>query len=87
MGYIPVKNRSQEDIKLNKPIKVALKEEREFFLTHPAYRTISEQCGYGYLARRMNRILINHIKNRLPALKQEIHTTVQGLHEELDSVK
>merc|ERR1719445_2619680 len=41
MGYIAVKNRSQQDIKQNKPILEALKEEREYFLTHAAYRTIS----------------------------------------------
>jgi len=39
-GFVGVVNRSQEDIIKHKPISAALKSERQFFQTHPAYRTL-----------------------------------------------
>ena len=37
-GYIGVVNRSQKDIEGKKDIKVAVDNERKFFLSHPSYR-------------------------------------------------
>ena len=37
-GYIGVVNRSQKDIEGRKDIRVALQNEHQFFLSHPAYR-------------------------------------------------
>lgn len=39
-GYIGVVNRSQKDIDGKKDIKVALENERKFFLSHPSYRLV-----------------------------------------------
>ncbi len=37
LGYVAVKNRSQQDIIDSKSVKVALKEENEWFENHPIY--------------------------------------------------
>ena len=72
LGYIPVVNRSQKDIKDNKKIAHALKAEEEFFKNHPSYRSLAARCGTPYLARTLNKTLINHIREKLPGLRRKI---------------
>jgi len=83
LGYFAVINRSQQDINEKKSVEHARTYEKEFFLKNPAYRQMSDRLGFPTLASYMNTILIRHIKQRLPALKQDIHSNVQLLTEEL----
>lgn len=74
LGYVPVVNRGQRDIESRKQIAAALEHEKAFFENHRAYRNKHAYCGTPYLARKLNMILMMHIKNTLP----EIRTRIQG---------
>jgi len=83
LGYIGVKNRSQEDINNGKTIRNALRDEEKFFTNHPVYRPMSSQLGSRYLGEKLNTILVNHIKRTLPSIKQEIYKQIEKLKAEL----
>ncbi|KAM7264442.1 hypothetical protein ACFE04_002125 [Oxalis oulophora] len=72
LGYVGVVNRSQEDIMFNRSIKDALKEEDKFFKSRPIYNGIADRCGIPQLAKKLNQVLVQHIKNILPGLKSRI---------------
>lgn len=82
-GYVPVINRGQKDINSNKSIKSALAFERQFFETHEAYRGKAQFCGTPYLAKRLNNILLNHIKMTLPDIKARIDKNLKKYQKEL----
>jgi len=71
-GYVPVINRGQKDIELKKTIREALKDEAHFFEDHEAYRSKAAYCGTPYLAKKLNNILLHHIKQKLPEIKEQI---------------
>eukprot|EP00005_Dracoamoeba_jomungandri_P005912 CAMPEP_0174262004 /NCGR_PEP_ID=MMETSP0439-20130205/12712_1 /TAXON_ID=0 /ORGANISM="Stereomyxa ramosa, Strain Chinc5" /LENGTH=751 /DNA_ID=CAMNT_0015346633 /DNA_START=23 /DNA_END=2278 /DNA_ORIENTATION=- len=85
LGYVGVVNRSQEDIIKGKPIREALKSEMKFFQTNRAYRDIADRCGTTFLAKTLNRILMNHIKDCLPELKAKINKMAADSQAELRS--
>ncbi|KAG9015888.1 vacuolar protein sorting-associated protein 1 [Tulasnella sp. 427] len=72
LGYVPVVNRGQRDIDTHKAISAALEYERQFFETHDAYSSKAAYCGTPYLAKRLNLILMHHIKSTLPDIKAKI---------------
>ncbi|KAF8316851.1 putative ember of the dynamin family of GTPase [Clavulina sp. PMI_390] len=72
LGYVPVVNRGQRDVDSSKPIQVALDAEKKFFETHPSYSSKAQYCGTPYLARRLNAILMHHIRATLPDIKVRI---------------
>ncbi|KAK3016260.1 hypothetical protein RJ639_006091 [Escallonia herrerae] len=72
LGYIGVVNRSQEDIMFNRTIKDALVAEEKFFRSRPVYSDIADRCGVPQLAKKLNQILVQHIKTLLPGLKSRI---------------
>ncbi|KAF6005879.1 hypothetical protein HII12_005455 [Brettanomyces bruxellensis] len=76
LGFIGVVNRSQQDIASNKALEDSIDAEKQFFQTHPAYRSISSRCGTAYLAKTLNRILMNHIRDRLPDIKARLNTLI-----------
>ena len=71
-GFVGVVNRSQKDISGHKDIKVAIAEERKFFLDHPSYRHMAEKMGTPYLQRVLNQQLTNHIRETLPGLRKRL---------------
>ncbi|CDH48771.1 vacuolar dynamin-like gtpase [Lichtheimia corymbifera JMRC:FSU:9682] len=83
LGYVPVINRGQRDIESNKSIAKALQSEREFFENHPSYRSKAQYCGTPFLARKLNMILMHHIKNTLPEIKSKIQTALAKYQQEL----
>lgn len=85
LGFIGVVNRSQQDINTKKPIKQSLKEEAEFFSTHPIYRQLASRCGTPFLAKTLNRILMSHIRDCLPELKKKLSKRIQETSSELAS--
>lgn len=86
MGYVPVVNRGQRDIDNKKPINSALEAERAFFENHKAYRNKSSYCGTPYLARKLNLILMMHIKQTLPDIKARIASSLAKYSQELESL-
>ncbi|KAL2760467.1 hypothetical protein ACRALDRAFT_1059736 [Sodiomyces alcalophilus JCM 7366] len=86
LGYVPVVNRGQRDIDNKKPIGVALEAEKNFFENHKAYRNKSGYCGTPYLAKKLNLILMMHIKQTLPEIKARISSSLSKYTAELDSL-
>uniref|UniRef100_A0A1Y1NKT7 Vacuolar protein sorting-associated protein 1 n=1 Tax=Photinus pyralis TaxID=7054 RepID=A0A1Y1NKT7_PHOPY len=86
LGYVPVVNRGQRDIDNKKAINVALDAEKAFFDNHKAYRNKSSYCGTPYLARKLNMILMMHIKQTLPDIKARISSSLQKYTNELESL-
>ncbi|RKP13150.1 Dynamin central region-domain-containing protein [Piptocephalis cylindrospora] len=72
LGYVPVVNRGQKDIAQNRSIKYALEAEAAFFENHSAYRSKAQYCGTPFLARKLNSILMHHIRSTLPEIKAKI---------------
>jgi vacuolar protein sorting-associated protein 1 len=86
LGYVPVVNRGQRDIENKKRIDLALKAEKDFFENHPSYRNKASYCGTPYLARKLNLILMMHIKQTLPDIKTRIASSLKKYSEELDQL-
>ncbi|CAK7242524.1 MAG: vacuolar protein sorting-associated protein 1 [Sporothrix thermara] len=86
LGYVPVVNRGQRDIDNKKPIQMSLESEKNFFEQHKAYRNKSSYCGTPYLARKLNLILLMHIKQTLPDIKARIAGSLQKYSAELESL-
>jgi len=66
LGMIGVVNRSQQDILDNKSIEDALKSEKEFIERN--YPSLRDRMGSEYLAKRLQGLLMGHIKKTLPDL-------------------
>ncbi|KAI0263720.1 VpsA protein [Gloeopeniophorella convolvens] len=86
LGYVPVVNRGQRDIDTSKPITAALDAERQFFEGHPAYAGKAQYCGTPFLARKLNMILMHHIRATLPDIKARITSQLQKYNAELQSL-
>lgn len=86
LGYVPVVNRGQRDIDNKKVISAALENEKNFFENHKAYRNKSSYCGTPYLARKLNLILMMHIKQTLPDIKARISASLQKYTTELQGL-
>lgn len=82
-GYIPVINRGQRDIESKKTIRDALRDEATFFENHIAYKTKPQFCGTPYLAKKLNTILLHHIKSTLPDIKLRIEHSLKKYQQEL----
>ncbi|XP_074579116.1 dynamin-related protein 3B-like [Curcuma longa] len=82
LGYVGVINRSQEDINVNRSIRDALVSEEAFFRKHPAYHGLSHCCGIRQLAKKLNRILEQHIMAVLPTLKSHINAQLVAVAKE-----
>ncbi|CCD70525.1 Dynamin-1-like protein drp-1 [Caenorhabditis elegans] len=70
LGIIGVVNRSQQNILDNKLIVDAVKDEQSFM--QKKYPTLASRNGTPYLAKRLNMLLMHHIRNCLPALKARV---------------
>lgn len=76
LGYVGVVNRSQEDIMMNRSIKDALVAEEIFFRSRPVYSDLADRCGVPQLAKKLNQLLVQHIKAVLPGLKARINSSL-----------
>ncbi|KDQ61820.1 hypothetical protein JAAARDRAFT_31294 [Jaapia argillacea MUCL 33604] len=85
LGFIGVVNRSQQDINESKDMKAAMESESEFFRSHAAYRNIAHKNGTKYLARTLNQVLMNHIREKLPDMKARLNTLIGQAQQELNS--
>lgn len=83
LGYVGVVNRSQEDILGNKSVRDALAYEENFFRSRPVYHNLADRCGICQLAKKLNNILVQHIKTILPDMKARINMQMVALAKEL----
>lgn len=88
-GYIATVNRGQKDINEDLTIRAGLQKEEEFFKYHPVYstdRNLLGKCGTKILAKSLNNILMHHIRDVLPDLKNRITTMMADVQQELDAL-
>jgi len=83
LGFVGIVNRSQQDIISGKQIRDALIYEKEYFRNHPSYRSIAHLHGTEYLTKRLNTILMDHIRAKLPSLKDKINKLVDEAEVEM----
>ncbi|KAG0706723.1 Dynamin central region-domain-containing protein [Suillus ampliporus] len=57
--------------------------ERSFFELHPSYKGKAQYCGTPFLARKLNMILMQHIRATLPNIKARISQQLQKYTAEL----
>ncbi|KAF9505831.1 hypothetical protein BS47DRAFT_1489677 [Hydnum rufescens UP504] len=86
LGYVPVVNRGQRDIETGKSITSALEFERNFFENHLSYQSKAQFCGTPFLARKLNLILMHHIRATLPDIKTRIQQQLQKFNAELQTL-
>ena len=86
LGYVGVVNRSQQDIELRTPMAECRRAELKFFTTHAAYRPVAAQQGTAFLTQKLKTVLMYHIRECLPELKQRIAQCARDLREELGSL-
>eukprot|EP00039_Didymoeca_costata_P012952 m.189725 g.189725 ORF g.189725 m.189725 type:complete len:832 (-) comp15632_c0_seq13:173-2668(-) len=86
-GYVGVINRSQADINGNKDIRAALDAERRFFMSREEYRHMADRMGTKYLQVKLNQQLINHIREKLPQLKQNLQKQVNAMEKEVKAAQ
>ncbi|AMD18901.1 HBL001Wp [Eremothecium sinecaudum] len=82
-GYVPVINRGQRDIESKKTIREALNDEKKYFANHPSYSSNANYCGTPYLAKKLNSILLHHIRQTLPEIKNKIELSLKKYQAEL----
>jgi dynamin 1-like protein len=88
-GYIAVVNRGQKDINEDLTIQYGLEKEDKFFKSHPVYssdKNLLSKCGTKTLAKSLNSILMHHIRECLPEVKNRISTMVADVTLELESL-
>ncbi|KAK4703359.1 dynamin 1-like protein, partial [Phenoliferia sp. Uapishka_3] len=85
LGFIGVVNRSQQDINANTPMSDQLDKETEFFRNHAGYRNIAHRCGTKFLAKTLNQVLMNHIRDKLPDMKARLNTLMGQTQQELNA--
>jgi len=85
LGFIGVVNRSQRDIDADKSMSDALESETEFFRSHPQYRNMAHKNGTKHLAKTLNQVLMNNIRDKLPDMKARLNTLMGQAQQELDT--
>ncbi|KAM0688579.1 vacuolar protein sorting-associated protein 1 [Conglomerata obtusa] len=85
-GFVPIVSRSQDDIDKNKTIQEALKDEKEFFASHHAYKPKHMYCGTPYLVSKLNFILHEHIKICLPEIQEKINQLLMQNQKDLQTI-
>ena len=84
LGIIGVVNRSQQDITKNKSIEDALHDEQLFL--RKFYPTLAGRNGTPYLARTLNKLLMQHIRDTLPVLRHDISSKLSIYESQLQSL-
>mmetsp|Transcript_2885 Transcript_2885/g.3989 ORF Transcript_2885/g.3989 Transcript_2885/m.3989 type:complete len:698 (+) Transcript_2885:16-2109(+) len=85
-GYVGVVNRGQRDIDSKTTIESSLKREQQFFKNHPAYRSMMSRCSTPTLSRMLNQILMHHIRDCLPDIKNRITGMMIDINQEIDAL-
>ncbi|GAA5866787.1 hypothetical protein JCM8547_003564 [Rhodosporidiobolus lusitaniae] len=85
LGFIGVVGRSQADINAGKEMKSQERDEEEFFRNHAGYRNIAHRCGTRFLAKTLNQVLMNHIRDKLPDMKARLNTLMGQTQQELNA--
>ena len=84
MGFVGIKNRSQQDIIDRITVKEAQEKEELYFNTHPIYSTMPQSLlGISNLTSKLTKILFTHIKHSLPEIMKEIKVKIKETEDDL----
>jgi dynamin 1-like protein len=84
LGFVGIKNRSQQDIIDRISVKAAIEKEKLYFTTHPVYSTMTQSLlGIGNLTSKLTKILFTHIKHSLPEIMKEIKDKCKETEDDL----
>ena len=84
LGFIGIKNRSQQDIIDRISVKKAQEKEQLYFGTHPVYSSMPQSLlGIGNLTTKLTKILFTHIKFTLPEIMKEIRDKAKETEDDL----
>lgn len=84
-GYIGVVLRSQFDIKSNKSLIEGIKTEKNFFEDHPIYQK-SSKVGIPVLISTLQEVLVAHIREIIPSIKDDISNSIFEKQYELEGL-
>ena len=84
LGIIGVVNRSQQDILDQKTIEQALQDEQKFL--RKTYPSLASRNGTPYLAKTLNKLLMQHIRDTLPVLRHDIASKLSQYETQLASL-
>jgi len=84
LGIVGVVSRCQLDIDQGVLIEVSLEKEREFF--EARYPRQAHRCGTKHLSAVLNKLLMHHIRDCLPVLRQRVKLLQQKTHQVLQSL-
>ncbi|EPY27832.1 dynamin GTPase [Strigomonas culicis] len=60
--------------------------EHEFFANSPVYCDIADVSGTIYLSKKLNLLLLDHIKSVIPDLKQHVDKLMEGTKKQMDKL-
>ena len=84
LGYVGVKNRSKQDLLNKLSMSEATKKEREFFKSHPAYKSLpAGYLGVDVLINKLTKIYFRIIRENLPRIVKSINDHIKTAEEEL----
>jgi len=84
LGFIGIKNRSQQDIIDRIPVQAAIEKEKLYFSTHPVYSSMTQNTlGCGSLIKKLTKIMFTHIKHNLPDIMKEIRDKMKETESDL----
>ncbi len=84
LGYVGVRNRSQQDILNSVGVQLGLEAEKQWFLNHPIYHSLPKDCyGTDTLTQKLSRIMYAHIRTALPKIAKEADEKLRQVDERL----
>lgn len=83
LGYVGVVLRSQEDVSARKTMAEARQAEKIFFQSRQEYAAVGGSCGIGTLARALNMLLVDAIRDALPELRAQLEEALESRKKEL----
>ncbi|KPA80617.1 putative GTP-binding protein [Leptomonas pyrrhocoris] len=85
-GFVGVVCRSQQDINDRKSMDEARQAEHEFFANSPIYAPIADECGTAYLSKKLNNLLLEHIKAVIPDLKRHVDQLMEATKKQMEKL-
>ncbi|XP_053333206.1 interferon-induced GTP-binding protein Mx1-like [Clarias gariepinus] len=85
-GYMIVRYRGQQEINKNIPLHEAVEKEKDFFINHPHFRTLYNEgkATIPNLAEKLTLNLVDHIKQSLPQIDEQIQIKLVETQEAID---
>jgi dynamin 1-like protein len=84
LGYVGIKNRSQQDVLDKMTVREAIEKEKLYFATHPQYSAMPPGLlGTEVLTTKLTKVMFTHIKHNLPEITKEIRDKAKDIEDRL----